>query len=75
VVVRDVDSGVANRDRGDGCTVDDLIEDERQWSSDGRFMRHVRRVTDRLVLADVLTRREQGDILDAAGRSSGGGRR
>jgi hypothetical protein len=71
--MRDVDSGVENRDRGDGCTVDDVIEDERQWSSDGRFMRHVRAVTDRLVRADVITRGEQGDILDAAGRSSRGG--
>jgi cytochrome c len=75
VVMRAVDSGVANRDRGDGCTVEDLIEDEQEWPRHGRFMRHVRTVTDRLVRADVITRRERGDLLDAAGRSSKGGQR
>jgi cytochrome c len=73
--MRAVDSGVDNRDRGDGCSVEDLIEDEREWPGHGRFMRHVRTVTDRLVRADVITRHEQGDILDAAGRSSHGGSR
>ncbi|MGH3355048.1 MAG: OmpL47-type beta-barrel domain-containing protein, partial [Nocardioidaceae bacterium] len=75
VVVRTADSGVANRDRGDGCTVNDLIEDEREWPNNGRFMAHVRAVTDRLVRDGVLDRREQGAILDAAGQSSGGDRR
>jgi PKD repeat protein len=73
VVVRSVDSGVPNRDRGDGCTIDDLIEDEKDWAREGQFMTHVRSVTDRLVRADVITRKERGAILDAASRSSEGG--
>jgi hypothetical protein len=70
VVMRDVDSGVDNRDRGDGCTIEDLIRDEDEWPSHGRFMRHVQQITDRLVRDGVISRAEQGRILAAAGRSS-----
>nr|WP_211239711.1 ThuA domain-containing protein [Jiangella gansuensis] len=69
VVVRDADSGVENRDRGDGCTVDDLIEDERDWPSHGRFMMHVRSVTQHLVHDRVITSAERGAIIAAAGTS------
>lgn len=74
VIVRDVDSNVDNHDRGDSCTINDLIEDEREWANNGRFMAHVRAVTDRLVRDGVITRREQDDILRTAGQSSEGER-
>jgi len=70
VILRGTDSGVENRDRGDGCTVNDLIEDEKEWPDQRRFMAHVREVTDQLVRDGVITRDERGDILDAAGRSA-----
>jgi cytochrome c len=69
VVMRTVDSRVANRDRGDGCTIEDLIEDERSWPSRGAFMEHVDEVTDELVDAGVITEREKGRIMSAAARS------
>lgn len=72
VVMRDVDSGVPNRDRGDGCTVEDLIRDEDDWQSKGRFLRHVRQVTDGLVRDGVISRLEQGLILAAAGQAEPG---
>jgi cytochrome c len=72
VVMRGEDSGVENRDRGDGCTIEDLIRDEDDWPSQGSFLRHVRQVTDRLVRDGVITRIEQGKILAAAGESGGG---
>ncbi|MGH8776289.1 MAG: ThuA domain-containing protein [Jiangellaceae bacterium] len=71
VILRDVDSGVENRDRGDGCTVNDVIEDEREWPNKGRFMAHVRKVTGQLVSDGVITRSEQRDILHAARRTEG----
>ncbi|TDE01332.1 ThuA domain-containing protein [Jiangella asiatica] len=74
VVVRDVDSGVENHERADGCTVEDLIEDEREWSSQGRFMVHVRSVTQHLVHDRVLTSAERDAIVAAAGRSARSGR-
>ncbi|TDD70029.1 PKD domain-containing protein [Jiangella aurantiaca] len=74
VVIRDVDSGVTNDEREDGCTVEDLIEDEIEWPSQGRFMLHVRSVTQHLVHDGVLTRAERDAIIAAAGRSAPGGR-
>lgn len=67
--MRDADSGVENRDQGDGCTIEDLIKDEDDWPSLGRFLRHVQQVTDRLVRDGVITRLEQGLIIAAAGES------
>jgi hypothetical protein len=72
VVMRDIDSGVENRDRGDGCTIEDLIRDEDAWPSQGRFLRHVQQVTDRLARDGVVTRLEQGLILAAAAASGDG---
>ncbi|TDC49605.1 hypothetical protein E1212_17480 [Jiangella ureilytica] len=72
VVLGTVDSGVPNRDTGDGCTVDDLIDDEGEWSSRGLFVRHVDEVTRELVTAGVLDARERTAILLAAGRSDVG---
>ncbi|MGH3385206.1 MAG: ThuA domain-containing protein [Nocardioidaceae bacterium] len=69
VVMRTTDSGVANHDRGDGCTVEDVIEDERDWPSQGRFMIHVRSVTDQLERDDVITKNERNEIIAAAARS------
>lgn len=69
VVIRDEDSGVSNYDTGDDCTVNDLIDDERDWPNHGALERHVVNVTDDLVDDEVLTAREQGAIIAAAGRS------
>lgn len=72
VVVGDVDSGVSNRDTGDGCTINDLIQDDRSWPGHGAFLRHVEKVTVRLVARDVITWREAAQIVRAAARSDVG---
>lgn len=69
VIVGDVDSGVDNRDRGDGCTINDLIEDDRAWRNKGQFMRHVVAVTEELVAEEVIDESESDAIRAAAGRS------
>lgn len=69
VVMGDEDSGVPNRDTGDGCTVDDLIDDEGEWATHGAFSRHVDEVTRELVQRGVLTARERTAVKLAASRS------
>jgi hypothetical protein len=68
VVIRDEDTGVPNRDTGDGCTINDVIDDRRDDRSHGQFVSHVSEVTERLVDDGVLTERERGRIVRAAGR-------
>ncbi|WP_084961122.1 PQQ-binding-like beta-propeller repeat protein [Thermoactinospora rubra] len=72
VVVGEVDSGVANRYAGDGCTVGDLVRDEATWEGHGAFMKHVAHVTGELVRDGVLTAAEKDAIVSAAARSGVG---
>ncbi|MFG1992682.1 ThuA domain-containing protein [Actinoplanes sp. NPDC048988] len=64
-----VDSGVPNRVVGNGCTVDDLIDDESTWASHDAFVRHVTEVTSRLTGDKVLSSREAGALTRAAASS------
>ncbi|XVV17740.1 ThuA domain-containing protein [Actinoplanes sp. CA-131856] len=64
-----VDSGVANRVVGQGCTVDDLIDDESTWATHDAFVRHVTDVSARLVDDKVLSTREAGALTKAAASS------
>lgn len=72
VVVRNVDSGVANGTTGTGCTIDDLIEDEPRWESHGAFLKHVTEVLDGLEADGVIDGQERGAITRAAARSDVG---
>ncbi|SDU11642.1 ThuA domain-containing protein [Jiangella alkaliphila] len=72
VVVGAVDSGVANRAAADGCTVNDLIEEDRDWGSTGAFLRHVGEVLDRLEAEGVVDAREAAAIRLAAMQSGVG---
>ncbi|SDT73025.1 ThuA domain-containing protein [Jiangella sp. DSM 45060] len=69
VVVGTVDSGVPNRAAADGCTVNDLIEEDRDWGSSGAFLRHVGEVLEQLVGEGVLDDREAAAIRRAAAES------
>nr|WP_246211329.1 ExeM/NucH family extracellular endonuclease [Phytoactinopolyspora alkaliphila] len=69
VVIRGRDSGVENRSVGGGCTVNDAIDDERDWPSKGALVRHVGDVTDKLVEEGVIDARERSRIIQAAARS------
>ncbi|GAA0460362.1 hypothetical protein Ade02nite_14630 [Paractinoplanes deccanensis] len=64
-----VDSGVPNRVVGQGCTVDDLIDDESTWATHDAFVRHVTEVTSRLADDKVLSAREVGALTKAAASS------
>lgn len=69
VIIGAEDSGVANVDSGNGCTVNDLIDERGQYTDHATFVRHVEGVTDALVTSGVLTRRDKGSIVRAAARS------
>ncbi|MFB7918807.1 OmpL47-type beta-barrel domain-containing protein [Streptomyces sp. NPDC056061] len=69
VVVGTVDSGVPNRVTGNRCTVNELIEDEKDWSSHALFLKHVDGVLDRLLAAGVIDARERRAINRAAKES------
>ncbi|XVU22776.1 ThuA domain-containing protein [Actinoplanes sp. CA-054009] len=64
-----VDSGVPNRTVGQGCTIDDLIDDESTWASHDAFVRHVTAVSDTLVSDGKINGREAGALTRAAATS------
>ncbi|WP_435207634.1 OmpL47-type beta-barrel domain-containing protein [Micromonospora sp. bgisy143] len=72
VIVGGVDTGVANVDTGDGCTINDLIDEDADYPGHADFVRHVEAVTTALVTAGTLTKRQQGAIVRAAARSDVG---
>ncbi|MGA4797870.1 OmpL47-type beta-barrel domain-containing protein [Streptomyces lavendulocolor] len=73
VIVGTVDTGVPNRMTRGRCTVNELIEDEKDWSSHALFLKHVDAVLDRLLAYGVVDAREDRTIRRAA-RESGIGR-
>ncbi|OEU96884.1 OmpL47-type beta-barrel domain-containing protein [Streptomyces oceani] len=62
-------TGVPNRVAPDGCTVNELIEDEATWDGREAFRDHVRTVTEGLVTDGVLDEAERRAVVDAAKRS------
>jgi type 1 glutamine amidotransferase len=49
-----------------GCTINDLINDERDWDTNGRFVNHVTAVTNQLVADKVITKAAQTKLVQAA---------
>jgi plastocyanin len=74
VVIDGVDTGVANVDTGNGCTINDLIAENAEYPDHPTFVRHVQSVTAPLVTNGVITRRDQGAIVRAAAASTIGSR-
>ncbi|MFG3556911.1 OmpL47-type beta-barrel domain-containing protein [Micromonospora sp. NPDC047557] len=72
VIIDGDDTGVANADTGDGCTINDLIDEHADYPGHADFVRHVEAVTTALVTAGTLTKRQQGAIVRAAARSDVG---
>ncbi|MEU8423261.1 plastocyanin/azurin family copper-binding protein [Micromonospora sp. NPDC048835] len=72
VIVGGADTGVANVDTGDGCTINDLIAENADYPGHAEFVRHVEAVTAALVTGGTLDRRQQGAIVRAAARSDVG---
>lgn len=72
VVIDGDDTGVPNVDTGDGCTINDLIDENADHPGHAAFVRHVEAVTAALVTGGTLDRRQQGAIVRAAARSDVG---
>ncbi|MFD5945318.1 OmpL47-type beta-barrel domain-containing protein [Streptomyces collinus] len=68
-----VDSGVRNRVTDNRCRIGELIEDEKEWTSQALFLKHVTSVLDALLKEGVLDQRESRAIRKAA-RESGIGK-
>ncbi|MFD0608343.1 OmpL47-type beta-barrel domain-containing protein [Streptomyces aureus] len=72
VFVGSVNTGIPNRVTANGCTINELIEDHRSWSSHGGFVSHVEHIVAALRHEGVVDQREAGQIKKAAGRSDVG---
>lgn len=66
VVVGDIDTGVPNRVDDEACSINDLIADEQDWPSRGRFLQHVTGVLRDLHDEGLVSNRERGVITRAA---------
>jgi hypothetical protein len=66
----EVDTGVANRVAGGGCTINDLIDDEAQWPNHGAFVNHVDEVVAELTAAHVIDNREARVLNRSAAQSA-----
>ncbi|WP_202918449.1 OmpL47-type beta-barrel domain-containing protein [Streptomyces cavernae] len=69
VIVGTVDTGVPNRVTNSRCRINELIEDEKEWTSQALFLKHVRTVAGQLLDAGVVDQREHGLINEAAKES------
>jgi plastocyanin len=69
VFIGDTDTGVPNRMTQRRCTVGELIEDEKDWSSHALFVKHVTEVTGELLRDKVLDTRESR-LINRAARNS-----
>ncbi|MFF8933651.1 OmpL47-type beta-barrel domain-containing protein [Streptomyces paradoxus] len=73
VIVGTVDSGVRNRVTDNRCRIGELIEDDKEWTSQALFLKHVTSVLDALLKEGVIDQRESRAIRKAA-RESGIGK-
>jgi hypothetical protein len=73
VIVGTVDSGVRNRVTDNRCRIGELIEDEKEWTSQALFLKHITSVLDGLLKEGVIDERESRAIRKAA-RQSGIGK-
>ncbi len=62
-------TGVPNREAPDGCTINELIEDERHWDGRKAFRDHVRGVTAQLREGKVIDDEERAAIMETAKHS------
>ncbi|MFE7433710.1 OmpL47-type beta-barrel domain-containing protein [Streptomyces tendae] len=69
VIVGTVDSGVPNRVTNNRCRINEMIEDEKEWTSQALFLKHVREVMDGLLDEGVVDKREYRAINKAAKQS------
>ncbi|MFG1643230.1 OmpL47-type beta-barrel domain-containing protein [Amycolatopsis sp. NPDC049252] len=73
VVIGGIDSQVENTDIGNGCTLNDVIDENAEYASHDRFVKHVKAVTQELVANGVLSSGDRNRIVTAAIESDIGG--
>lgn len=73
VVIGSVDSQVENIDIGNGCTINDVIDENAEYSTHDKFVKHVKAVTKELVDNGVLSGSDRNRIVTAAIESDIGG--
>ncbi|MBZ6080322.1 family 16 glycoside hydrolase [Streptomyces olivaceus] len=69
VIVGTVDTGVPNRITNNRCRINEMIEDEKEWTSQALFLKHVREVGNALRTEGVIDKREFQAINQAAKQS------
>ncbi|MFD5458235.1 OmpL47-type beta-barrel domain-containing protein [Streptomyces olivaceus] len=69
VIVGTVDTGVPNRITNNRCRINEMIEDEKEWTSQALFLKHVREVGNALRTEGVIDKREFQAINKAAKQS------
>ncbi|MFG2099724.1 OmpL47-type beta-barrel domain-containing protein [Micromonospora echinaurantiaca] len=67
-----IDSGVPNRVVEGACTINNAIEDEREWPNHGQFVKHVTEIAEHLHHLGVIDHKEHGRLVSAAARSGVG---
>ncbi|MEU0570851.1 ThuA domain-containing protein [Nonomuraea sp. NPDC005983] len=65
----DSDTGVANRVAGGGCTINDLIDDERAWSNHGEFVSHLNDLVNQFRKDGVISNSEAATLKKAGAQS------
>jgi len=73
VVIGGIDSQVENTDIGNGCTLNDVIDENAEYATHDRFVKHVKAVTQELVGNGVLSSGDRNRIVTAAIESDIGG--
>lgn len=69
VQLLDAFTGVRNKAAGGGCTINDLIDDEREWKNHNQFVKHLGTVVQQLLDGGVITAQE-AEALRTAGAES-----
>jgi glucose/arabinose dehydrogenase/PKD repeat protein/type 1 glutamine amidotransferase len=65
----DTDTGVANHVVGGGCTINDLIDDERTWSNHGEFVSYLNDLVNQFRKDGVIDNNEASTLSKAGAQS------
>lgn len=66
VFVGEVDTGVPNRITDNRCRINERLEDEKDWSSQALFLKHIGEALDKMLDEGVIDQREHDTISKAA---------
>ena len=69
MIIGGVDSGVANVDTGNGCTIADLVDADGSWVSQKAFLSHVGQIADRLEAEELISKKDNRMLINAARKS------